>query len=133
MFASCGIDNDEPQIFTEVMPIESVDIPEHFVLGSTHEISVSYYRPSSCYLFYDFIYEINGNTRTVAVLNTVYSNTTCLQEVELVSASFEFPVNASETYVFKFYQGKNDEGVDQYHLVEVPVVEDRINIENNFK
>jgi hypothetical protein len=128
ILTSCSINDDNsPILHTEVMPIESVEIPEHFLLGQTHEISVTYMKPSSCYQFYDFIYEINGNTRTVAVVNSVYTNTTCVQGEELVTASFDFPVNGTETYVFKFYQGENDEGVDQYYLVEVPVIEGRIN------
>ena len=128
MLTSCSIDENNPVMHTEIMPIESVNIPEYFIQGQTHEISVSYNKPSSCYQFYDFMYEINGNVRTVAVVNSVYTNTTCVQLDELVSASFDFTVNGTETYVFKFYLGKNDEGVDQYHLVEVPVVEDRLHI-----
>ncbi len=128
VFASCSIDDNSPVMHTEIMPIESVDIPEHFIQGQTHEIFVNYNRPSSCYQFYDFLYEINGNVRSVSVVNSVYTNATCVQQEELVTASFEFTVNGTETYVFKFYLGKNDEGVDQYHLVEVPVVEDRLSI-----
>ncbi len=124
LFTSCSIDDDIPQVITEVMPIESVDVPEHFIFGQTHEISVTYSRPSSCYQFYDFIYAIDGNTRTVAVVNTLYANENCTQEPESATASFELTVTRTETYVFKFFQGQNEDGVDQYHLVEVPVVLD---------
>lgn len=121
MFFSCSVDNDLDDFYFEIMPIESVDIPESFVFGQTYEISVTYDKLNTCHSFYDFIYEINENERTIAVVDIVSTNMTCEDEEELVTVSFNFTVSSFDTYLFKFYQGEDEDGVDQYHLIEVPV------------
>lgn len=128
LLSSCSLDDsNSANYYLEVLPIDSVDMPETFIHGNTYEISMTYTRHSSCYNFNDFIYEINGNERTVAIVNTVYygGDTLCIEEEESVTVSFDFVVSGTETYLFKFYQGEDDEGVDQYYLVEVPVVLER--------
>jgi len=126
ILTSCSIENDDSNDFyLEVLPIESVEIPEQFVQGETYEILVSYNKPSSCYQFNDFIYNIDEHERTVAVVNTVYSDPNCIQEEEVVTVGFDFMVSGTDTYLFKFYQGEDEDGIDQYYLVEVPVVNNR--------
>ena len=75
----------------------------------------------------DFIYEIDGQQRTVAVVNTVYTidNSTCAEDPEEVTVHFDFHVTSNETYIFKFYQGEDEQGTDQYYIVEVPVMDER--------
>ena len=111
-FSSCSLDDNPAETFyLEVLPIESVEMPEYFVHGETYEILVTYTKPNSCYYFNDFIYEIEDQERTVAIVNTVYLNSTtsCDGEPEQVTVSFDFLVNGNETYVFKFYQGEDEE------------------------
>lgn len=121
--ASCSID-DSNEFYNEILPIESVDIPEEFVLGETYPITVTYKRPAGCYVFYDFYYARELNQRTVAVINGVYPNQDCgLSEASEVEATFNFKVTSNGTYIFKFWQGKDDTGTDLYYIVEVPVVE----------
>ncbi|MBU2926833.1 hypothetical protein [Winogradskyella psychrotolerans] len=122
---SCSVDEDNSYVGTEVMPIESIDIPDQFVYGESYEIMITYNRPSTCYQFYNFLYDINGNERTVAVINSVYSDSSCTEEEESVTVSLNFMVTGTETYLFKFYQGHDDEGEDQYYLAEVPVISER--------
>ncbi|WP_411766078.1 hypothetical protein [Winogradskyella sp. A3E31] len=123
LFVSCSInDNNPPNFSLEIMPIESVEIPSEFELGETYEISMSYTRPNGCYEFNDFIYQPEGNTRTVAIVDTVYLDEQCTQAIEEATVSFDFFVTSSETYIFRFYQGE-EEGEDQYLIIEVPVVE----------
>jgi len=122
--ASCSLgDSSEPNYRFEALPIESVDIPDEFTLGETYEITVYYNKPSNCYVFHDFYYVSDLNQRTVAVINTVYTDQACTQATELVNASFNFMVNSNGTYVFKFWQGEDENGNDLYYIVEVPVVE----------
>lgn len=128
IFTSCSIDdNPADDFYLEVLPIDSVEMPEYFVHGETYEILVTYTKPSSCYYFNDFIYEIDGHERTIAIVNTVYENIAagCDETPEQVTVNFDFIVTGNETYVFKFYQGHDDEGEDQYYLVEVPVMDGR--------
>jgi len=123
LLSSCSLDDGTADFYLEVMPITSVEVPDHFVLGETYEINITYMRPNSCYVFNDFIYDINEQERTVVVVNTVY-NTLCTGEPEDVTVNFTFPVNGTETYVFKFYQGEDENGEDQYFLVEIPVMDE---------
>ncbi|MGJ8591386.1 MAG: hypothetical protein ACSHXF_02490 [Aquaticitalea sp.] len=122
---SCSLENDYiPVAQQEYVPIASVEVPEEFVLGEIYPIYVTYLRPSGCHLFYNFYYEAEENQRTVAVINTVYSNSECqTYDQEEVEVSFDFMPNQSGTYVFRFWQGKDEAGNDTYYIVEVPVVD----------
>jgi len=124
VFTSCSLDDGpENNFYLEVLAIDSVEVPEYFVQGETYEIFMTYTKPNSCYSFNDFIYEIDGQQRTVAVVNTVYANNSspCTGESEQITVHFNFFVTNNETYVFKFYQGQDEQGEDMYHYVEVPV------------
>lgn len=123
--ASCSLSDDtNDDFYYEILPVESVDIPAEFTLGETYEIHLSYLRPSTCYAFNDFYYESELNQRTVAVINTVYPNSGCQDlDNEIVEVSFNFMVNNNGTYVFRFWQGEDENGNDMYYIVEVPVVE----------
>ena len=58
MHTSCSIDSDySPTFYLEVLPIESVNMPQEFVLGETYEIEITYNRPNGCYFFNDFFYQ----------------------------------------------------------------------------
>ncbi len=121
---SCSLDEDDgPSFYLEVMPIDSVEMPEEFVYGESYELLITYTRPTFCYAFNNFAYDVDGHQRTIAVVNTVYTNIDCLQESGSVTVSFELSVTETETYVFKFFMGKDNNGQDQYYLVEVPVVQ----------
>ncbi|NRR91522.1 hypothetical protein HSX10_08090 [Winogradskyella undariae] len=123
---SCSIDDDNSDLFyVNFMPIESVDIPEYFVYGETYEIFMTYTKPNSCYFFRDFYYAIDGNERIVAIENNVYQEDNCDETPESETVSLNFYVTSNETYLFKFYQGKDEEGVDQFLLVEVPIIDER--------
>lgn len=54
-FASCSIDDGTNYGF-EVLPVESVDIPDTFELGEVYQITVSCLRPSTCHDFKEFYY-----------------------------------------------------------------------------
>ena len=120
---SCSIDDEGQSFHFEIMPIESVDMPEEFEFGGTYEIFIDYVKPTNCHVFNDFLYQINEQERTVGIINTVYTDTICEEDPETVTVSFRFLVTSLETYVFKFYQGEDEEGIDQYLIIEVPVIE----------
>ena len=124
--ASCSLD-DSNEYYNEILPIESVDIPAEFVLGEIYPITVKYIRPAGCYYFYDFYYTRELNQRTVAVVNSVFPNQNCgFSEDTVAEATFNFKVTSNGTYVFKFWQGKDESGTDLYYIVEVPVVDSEI-------
>ena len=121
---SCNIENDSSaNFFTEITPIQTVDVPDEFVLGETYEIFLTYNRPSECYEFNNILFDVNGNERAVIIVNTVYTDISCAEVTEPATVSFDFVVVSPDTHIFKFYQGLDEQGQDQYLFVEVPVVE----------
>ncbi|WP_299547977.1 hypothetical protein [Seonamhaeicola sp.] len=124
LFASCSVDDDGTNFSFEVLPVESVDMPTEFVLGETYPVTISYFRPSTCYAFRDFYYLKELNERTVAPINYVFERNDCenLNDA-LVEATFNFIVTNTGSYIFKFWQGEDNNGESQFLTIEVPVVE----------
>jgi hypothetical protein len=122
---SCSTDDgNSTDFFYETLPIESVDMPLEFQYGSTHEITMTYLRPSGCHVFNDFYYLSELNQRTIAIITTVFPDQNCETfDNEEVEATFNFRVNDIDPYVFRFWQGEDENGNDIYYVVEVPVVD----------
>lgn len=121
--ASCSLDNENSSNYSfEILPVESVDIPSEFTLGETYTITVSYFKPSTCHHFNEFYYSKELNQRTIAPINIVYENDKCeILDNVLEEATFNFIVTSNGSYIFKFWQGKDANGDDQYLIIEVPV------------
>lgn len=124
VFLSCNPSDDGPDFNIEILPIESVEIPDEFEMGEVYPITVSYLRPSTCHFFRNFYYERDSNERTVAVINSVLLSEECEDlEDEIVESTFNFIVTSSGSYIFKFWQGEDSNGENQYLTIEVPVIE----------
>lgn len=122
--ASCSVEDDGTSFSFEVLPVESVDIPDEFMLGEIYTITVSYLRPSTCHAFKEFYYLKENNERTVAPITYVFDQSNCENlEDELVESTFNFKVTSNGSYIFKFWQGEDTDGESQYLIMEVPVVE----------
>lgn len=120
---SCSNEDDTQYLFT-IMRIESVDIPTEFTMGQTYPITVHYTIPNRCYYFSTLYYDKNLNVRTIAVENAVAQKNNC-PELSAADAArtytFNFYVTGNGSYIFKFYQGKDDQGNSIYLEYEVPV------------
>ena len=128
MVFSCSIDDDSPTSYQELLPVESVEMPEQFVLNTAYEINLTYLRPTNCHSFNGIYYLKHNNERTVAIVNTVYqSNGSCeayeAAFVPELEASFNFLPTEIGSYVFKFWKGQDENGQDEYLSMEIPVVE----------
>jgi hypothetical protein len=120
---SCSVDDDTPRTHIEILPVESAILPDEFVQGEVYEITLTYLRPSSCHAFRDIFYEKNLNERTVAIVTTVFdSNNNCEEISTELEKSFNFKPTSTGSYIFKFWQGTDDNGDEQYMTVEVPVI-----------
>ncbi len=128
VFNSCSVDDvaSDIQFQFEFIPVESVEMPTIFNFGSTHTISVTYRRPTTCHTFSNFDYQqSSGNLRTVAVVNFVTLGNNCEPlEEEFKTETFSFSALEPEPYTFRFWQGKDNEGQDVYLTYEVPVNND---------
>lgn len=120
----CSLDKDNPDTYTfSVLPIESYELPATFTLGQTYEIKLKYQKPTSCHIYQGIYYTKDLNTRTIAIQAAVKDNEVCTQEVPPLSdTSFNFVVNNTGSYIFKFYKGKVD-GENVYEEVEIQVVD----------
>ena len=127
---SCSVDDKVNNFYLETLPIETVIVPESFISGETSVIGYTYIRSSTCHIFNDLYYSIDGNQRTIAVINRVYEeagngNACSNLDGEIVSRTFDFMVNneSGTSYTFKFWQGEDQNGEDIYLTVNVPVIE----------
>lgn len=122
--ASCSIDDDGTSYSFEILPVESVDIPDEFEMGEIYPITVSYFKPSTCHDFKEFYYLKENNERTVAPITYLFNESNCeTLSDSLVEATFNFKVTSNGSYIFKFWQGDDTDGESQYLTIEVPVVE----------
>ena len=123
LFNACSPGDDTQYLF-ELLPIESVDIPTEFTLGQTYPITVHYTVPTSCYYFSTLYYDKDLNVRTIAVENAVAQRNNCQESTPATGArayTFNFYVTGNGSYIFKFYQGKDDQGNNIFLEYEVPV------------
>ena len=105
-------------------------MPYFFTSGQTYELEMFYNQPSSCHIYKGIYFEKDGNTRTVAIQASVIASSSCVAipvdstgtnaEIDQ-SVKFNFTATGNETYFFKFWTGKNQQGEDTYYEVEVPV------------
>ena len=126
---ACGIEDDESiQISDTLLPFESVSMPSEFVFGQLYFIEYTYYRPSTCHHFVELLSlseDVNLNTRTIAVRSRIVTgNEECVDfQDELITTSFDLTVDTRDTYIYKFWHGKDANGQDVYLEMEVPVIE----------
>ncbi|WP_291130288.1 hypothetical protein [Flavobacterium sp. UBA7682] len=123
LFNSC-VPEDQTDYLFELLPVESVEIPTEFTLGATYEIRMYYRRPTSCHTFNTIYYDKNLNVRTIAIESAVRQENDCqeLTEDNLVECHFNFLVTSNGSYLFKFYQGQDDQGNNIFLEYEIPVV-----------
>lgn len=119
-FNSCEPEGNN--YYVEVLPVESVDIPNEFELGETYQITMRYFRPTNCHSAYGIYYERELNTRTCAVQNLVEERGNCapVQNV-LVEETFNFHVTSTGNYIFKFWTGEDSEGNNTFLEFDIPV------------
>ena len=121
IFVSCSND-DGPTYHYELLAIEEVILPENFEYGKIYEVSLKYIQPDDCYISSDVLYEYDNDIRNVAVISTVLDDKNCFPSEFEDNISFKVQALQEETYIFKFWQGEDDNGEPIYLVKEVPVV-----------
>lgn len=121
LLASCS-DDDNDEYHYELLPIEEAIVPEVFEFGQIYSLSAKYFVPDDCYINSDILYEYDENARNVAVISLVIENNDC-ETIDL-EQELTFQVHALQRspYIFKFWQGDDDNGEPIYLTVEVPVI-----------
>ncbi len=119
---SCDLSADEQTEYT-VGPVQEVTMPENYKVGSISEIKIRYQRPTSCHFFNGFYYNAVDNTRTVAIYFAKMKQTDCIEVAsDIYEVTLNFKPERSGTYIFKFWDGANEDGTDHFteFTAEVP-------------
>jgi hypothetical protein len=127
MIMSACTPEDGPIYHYEVLPVESFEVPEEFVLGQIFQINVSYLRPSTCHYEHGIYWERHSNTRIIGIQSLVETRDNCISledEATLHEKTFDFHVTGNGPYLFRFFKGKDEEGNLIFEDIEIPVAED---------
>lgn len=123
LLSACAVGEDEVSYHFVSLRTLSVDMPEEFRLNETYEIGVTVLEPNGCTEFEGFdIHPEETTIRRVVAIGTEQNDVPCAEVLTEVATSFEFICLYPGTYVFRFWTGKNDAGIDQFMEFEVPVV-----------
>ena len=123
IFGCSNDDNNDHDYHLEYVNVISADLPDEFIYGLTYRINITIELPNSCYYFYnqyDYFYE--GTSRLIYPIGHVDDGVPCTPNI--TETTFSIPVHAlqSEPYIFKFYQGEDENGQDVFLTIEVPVI-----------
>ena len=125
LFNACSPGGETDYLF-ELLPIESVELPTEFTLGETYPITIHFSNPTSCHYFNQLYYNKDLNIRTIAVESAVAQRGDCVNTPnETGQYTFNFYVTSNGSYIFRFYQGKDDNGENIFVEYEVPVTNKR--------
>ena len=119
----CSLDDDGPNFHFTALRINTVNLPQSFELNETYEVIVDYKLPNNCALFDGFeVTQEDTTIRNVVAIGYVRTDQQgCTEETIEAQASFNFTVIHDQPYTFKFYQGEDSEGENEYLEVIVPV------------
>ncbi|WP_025742856.1 hypothetical protein [Aquimarina pacifica] len=124
-FFGCSEEDDKKTNFLyELVTIQDAVFPEEFIEGEVYTILVSYFRPTDCHSFSGFDFTTSKNKRTIAVVNLVVDNNDCsdLEKTDLIEVSFDFQVGSENSYIFEFWEGRDENRENQFFTIEIPVV-----------
>lgn len=118
---SCNNDDGVNFHFT-ALEITSVQLPATFQLGARYQVLVNYIRPDDCTYFEGFdIVKKDTTVRNVVVVGSVIDDKTCVGPGEEMQATFTFEVRYDQTYIFRFWQGEDENGDPIFLEIQVPV------------
>ncbi len=121
-FSSCDLDDDDVNFHFASLQVLSVEMPESFDFNETYKIKVTYLRPDDCTFFEGFdVKKTDITTRNVVAVGYVLDKEACTQVTQEVETSFDFVVLYTDTYLFRFWTGEDENGEQQYLEIEVPV------------
>ena len=121
IFVSCSVDEGSTYHY-ELLAVEDANLPLEFEYGKVYNVSLKYIQPDDCYVYSDVLYEYDEEARNVAVIATVLDDKSCNPTELEDEISFNVQALQEETYIFKFWQGDDENGEPIYLIKEVPVI-----------
>ena len=119
---SCSPDDYDSNFYFEWIPVTAADVPDEFVYGQTYELTVHYELPNDCTIYYDYDYIYRGDSRIIATIGMVDSEAICADVTSEGEYTITVEARQNATYIFKFWQGIDDDGDNIYLIIEVPVI-----------
>lgn len=121
---SCSNDSESEDVTLELLPVSEVEIPGNINAGKDNMIKVRYVRPTDCYSFNKFYFEMSNTTRTIAVETKVAKNngnSTCrpITNNSLSTEVLKFHPETTGNYKLKFWKGKDTNGNDMFLTYDV--------------
>lgn len=114
--------NDTTNIYYELTPIETVELPAEFHVNTDNLIVVNFYRNTSCHGFDGFYYDKVDFTRTIAVQSFVLERNDCENLTnDLLAQTLRFRPTEPGTYLLKFWKGKDANGDNIFEEISVDV------------
>lgn len=121
VISSCSVGDDANRNFT-LLPVYEVEVPSKFKLDSISNFNISYKRFTDCQIFNGIYAVPTGNTTNIAIKIVELQESGCQADDESVyTVPLHFKPNVSGTYIFKFWNGKDPNGVDQFTSSEIIV------------
>ncbi len=122
LFLSCQLDAEDDNFHFERIPAFDIQIPQNLVVNFEYNVSFKYTLINGCYSFYERDYNIkNHNTREITALAKVIDDRSCSDDYRVSTCAFSFKPTESKTYVFRFWTGQNDQGIDEFDEFELVV------------
>ena len=118
---SCTKKEESSRENLDLLAVTEVTFPTVFQENVVTEIPVKFALPNGCFRFYDFYYRKNDNTRTVAIVAVNSNQDACTQAIVSETQILKFKPVLAGTYTFKFYKGKDANGVDEFFEYEAIV------------
>lgn len=121
---SCSVDSETDRDFV-LLPIATIEMPMNYSIGNISRIKIKYKRPTECHIFNGFYSEYENTdlfTKTVAIQAVKLNNSGCQEDESLFEVDLEFKPLVEGVYTFRFWIGKDENGVDQYEIREVEVL-----------
>ncbi len=112
--SSCDVGEEEPY-YIQISAVSEVTNPAKYAKDSITNIPIMYSLPSKCNMYNGLYYDANDLQRVVAIESIRKGNKPCDPDDQVYSETLRFKPAQLGTYHFKFYLGKNDQGVEQFY------------------
>lgn len=123
---SCSAIDDENGLNFQRLNVRSVVLPDTLIQGHPYRFQVTYNRPTICHAFGGFDYRSNGNFRDIIVIGAVEEDRVGCDPQEGITgtADLNFVTERDDFYVFRFYQGDDEDGNPLFLTREIPVLQE---------
>lgn len=118
--ASCDTGSNETTTFA-IGPVQDVTMASTYKVDSISEIMIRYKRPSDAHMFVGFYYQAVDLNRIVAIEYARLDRNNPGEDTEVYEVPLKFRPSSPGTYVFKFWDGVNQDGTDHFYVAEAVV------------